>query len=313
MTIAPPLGAWVSPAARERFAASVWGSTAPAGTIAETRAYYDAINRARVEVALEAFAADVEETTLGGVPVAVVTPREGVVDDATLLCLHGGAFMWGAGAGALIEAIPIAATARRRVIAVDYRLAPEHVFPAAVDDVAAVYAALLAERPAAAIGVYGCSAGGLLTAELVARLISEDGALPGAVAMLHAAGLEVGGDSVALAPLLNGIDRRAMVERLGDLPFFAEAGVDPSDPLVFPGEHPELLAAFPPSLLITGTRDFAASSVATMHRRLFAAGAEAELVLFDGMRHAHHVDTDLPEARETFGIMARFFARHLSV
>jgi epsilon-lactone hydrolase len=310
MIAVPPLGEWVSPAARERFATSVWGAAAPDGTMAEVRAHYDAVNRARVEVALREFAVAIEDATLGGVPVAVVTPDDGVADDATLLCLHGGAFMWGAGAGALIEAIPIAATTRRRVIAVDYRLAPEHVWPAANDDVAACYAALLDERPAAAIGVYGCSAGGLLTAQLVARLLLEGRPPPGATAMLHAAGLEVGGDSVALAGWLNGVPQSAVVERLADLPFLA--ATDPADPLVFPGDHPELLAGFPPSLLITGTRDFAAGSVATMHRRLVAAGATAALAMFDGMWHAHHVDTDLPEARETFAIMARFFARHLA-
>lgn len=62
---------------------------------------------------------------------------------------------------------------------------------------------------------------------------------------------------------------------------------------------------------MTGTRDFAASSIATMHRRLLAAGAEAQLLHFDGMWHAFHMATALPEARETFAAMHRFFARHL--
>ena len=66
------------------------------------------------------------------------------------------------------------------------------------------------------------------------------------------------------------------------------------------------------SLLVTGTRDFAASSVMTMQRRLLAAGTHAELLCFDGMWHAFHMATTLPEARETFAAMGRFFGKHLA-
>ncbi|KQS02318.1 hypothetical protein ASG11_16285 [Sphingomonas sp. Leaf357] len=292
------------------FAEQVVGAVAPVGDLDATRAHYDAINRARLDVALDAFPVEIERGTLGGVPVDTVIPRGGATSDVALLCLHGGAFMWGAGAGALIEAVPIAAITGYTVIAVDYRLAPEHLFPAAVDDVLACYSALLETRPATAIGVYGCSAGGMLGAQLVARLIGDGTALPGALVMLHATGLELGGDSLALAATFNGVREEDIVPSLHSLPFLE--ATDPNDPLVFPGEHRDVLAAFPPSLLISGTRDFAAGSIATMHRRLIAAGASADLAMFDGMWHAHHVDTELPEARETFAIMARFFARHVS-
>jgi len=306
----PPMADWVSEPARRRFAASVEGTAAPPGSVSELRDHYDVINSRRLALALQSFAVDIEQATLGGVPVALVTPKTGVVDDGILLCLHGGGFTWGAGAGALIEAVPIAATARRLVIAIDYRLAPEHLYPAAIDDVLACYDQLLEQRPAASIGIYGCSAGGLLAAQTVARLIRERRPLPGAIAMLHAAGLELGGDSLALAAALNGVARVDIPPSLRSLPFLAEA--DPADPLVFPGDHPGILSNFPSTLLISGSRDFAASSLATMHRRLLAAGVHAEFVLFDGMWHAHHVDTDLPEARETFDIMTRFFASHLT-
>ncbi|MEG3162769.1 alpha/beta hydrolase [Sphingomonas sp. LB2R24] len=303
------LADWVSTAARERFATSVQGAATPIGTLIDTRDHYDAINRRRLDVALRRFDVRIEQTVLGGVPVAMVTPTDGVIDDGALLSLHGGAFMWGAGAGALIEAVPLAAIARRLVIAVDYRLAPEYLYPAAVDDVLRCYHALTETRAPASIGIYGCSAGGVLAAQAVARLIEERLPLPGAIAMLHATGLELGGDSLALAPVLNSVAEADVVSRLMPLPFLAEA--DEHDPRVFPGNHAAVLTEFPPALLITGTRDFAASSLTVMHRRLLAAGASADLVVFDGMWHAHHVDTDLPEAHETFDIMARFFANHL--
>lgn len=307
---APPLSEWVSAPARRHFADGVEGVVAPPGTIAETRVFYDAINAARLDAARRTFDVTIEQAVLGDVPVAVVTPTATVADRGTLLCLHGGAFMWGAGAGALIEAVPIAALGRRRVVAVDYRLAPEHLYPAAVDDVLRCFRALSGEQPASSIGLYGCSAGGVLTAQAVARLIRDDGPLPGAIAMLHATGLELGGDSLTVAPLLNGLAEADVVPSLAALPFLADTDV--RDPLVFPGNHPDVLARFPPTLLISGTRDFAASSLSVMHRRLRAAGAEADLVMFDGLWHAHHVDSELPEARETYDIMTRFFAEHLT-
>ena len=133
--------------------------------------------------------------------------------------------------------------------------------------------------------------------------------MPQAIALLHGSGVDVGGDSLALAGQLNGLPGAADIQSMHDLPYFT--GSDAGDPLVFPGNHPDMLAAFPPTLLITGTRDFAASSVAVMHRRLIAAGVDARFVLFDGLWHAHHVDTLLPESQEVYALMAAHFGAHL--
>lgn len=304
----PDFAAWVSPAARTHFDAVVRQPTALPEDIEGRRRHYDAVNSARLEEALRAYPATVVDRTIGGVPVHDVSPA-GARSPGVLICLHGGAFLWGSGAGAVLEAVPVAAATGMRVVAVDYRLAPEHPFPAAVDDALAVHTALLAETDEA-IGIYGCSAGAYLTAQVVARLVAEGRPTPQAIALLHGSGLEVGGDSLALAGQLNGLTGAADIQRMHDLPYFAASS--PDDPLVFPGDHPAMLAAFPPTLLITGTRDFAASSVAVMHRRLVAAGADARFVLFDGLWHAHHVDTILPESQEVYTLMATHFGAHLS-
>ena len=128
--------------------------------------------------------------------------------------------------------------------------------------------------------------------------------------MLCGAGLEMHGDSVASAGAFTGQPETSEPLSLAALPYFV--GADIGDALVFPGEHPDVLASFSPSLLVTGTRDFAAGSVTVMHRRLLAAGANSQLLHFDGMWHAFHMATTLPEARETFAAMARFFGRHLA-
>lgn len=300
---------WVSEEAVALFRAEAKAPPAPAGDIAALRIHYDAFNRRHLETARAQYPVDIVESEIAGVRVDIVTPPGGATDSRTLLCLHGGAFMWGRGAGALLEAVPVAATSGMRVIAVEYALAPEQVFPVAVGQVLAVYGTLLEQQPAASIGIYGCSAGGMLTAQSVARMIADGLPIPGAIAMLHGTGLEMAGDSAASAPAFTGAEDSGP-PNLASLPYFT--GTDIGSPLVFPGEHPDTLTHFPPSLLVTGTRDFAASSVAVMHRRLLAAGAEALLLQFDGMWHAHHMATTLPEARETFAAMARFFGTHLA-
>lgn len=300
---------WVSPAAQELFRAEFSALPPPPEGVAALRDHYDAFSHRFLELARAAYPVDIVRAERGGVTVDIVTPSGGTDDRRALICLHGGAFMWGRGAGGLLEAVPVAATSGVRVIAVHYALAPERVFPAAVDDVLAVYRAVVAEVAPQRIGIYGCSAGGVLTAQTVARLLAEGEEGPGAIAMLCGTGLNMVGDSSLTGGPLMGQRGDAEPLDLIGLPYFADCHA--ADALVMPGEHPDTLARFPPSLLVTGTRDFAASSVTTMHRRLVAAGVPAELLHFDGLWHAFHMATTLPEARETFAAMARFFGRHL--
>jgi acetyl esterase/lipase len=83
------------------------------------------------------------------------------------------------------------------------------------------------------------------------------------------------------------------------------------DPLVAPGWHLDVLAKFPPTLLISGTRDIAMSSLIYTHTQLVKAGADADLHLWDGVDHDFFADVDLPESKEAFSVMVKFFARHL--
>ena len=299
---------WVSGEAKATFAANAAAPVAPAD-LGELRLHYDAYNERLLDAALEAHAVDIAELEIAGVRVHRVVPAGGATDKRILICLHGGAFMWGSGAGALLEAVPVAAVTGMEVLALDYRLAPEHLYPAAVDDVLAVHADLLTRLRPAAIGMYGCSAGGLLTAEVVARMVDEGRPTPGAIAMLHGTGLDFAGDSAATSSAFDLRPAPGPAPTTAQLPYFA--GADMSDALVLPGNHPDVLAKFPPSLLISGTRDFAASACAVMHRRLLGAGAEAQFVLFDGLWHAHHMAVDLPESQETFALLAYFFKDHL--
>ncbi|WP_054586802.1 alpha/beta hydrolase [Sphingopyxis macrogoltabida] len=308
MSDAGQFGPWVSDEAKARFAAFLEESVTPPN-LAAARPFFRDYNQRLLDKAQAGYAVDVAERTIAGVTGYEVVPAGGAADAPVLLCLHGGAFMWGEGPGALLEAVPIAAVAGMRVLAVDYRLAPEHVYPAAVEDVVAVYRALIETVDPARIGIYGCSAGALLTTQAVARFLHDGLPGPGAIGLFHGAPLPFSGDAALAQKLFDPRAGSGAAPKVEELPYFL--GADLSDPLVLSAGHPQLLALFPPSLLISATRDFAASAVSVMHRRLLAAGTDTSFVLFDGLWHAHHMDVDLPESVETYAIVADFFRKRL--
>lgn len=313
-----PFSALASKEARDEFARMLAAPPGPdfSKGIEAARTFYGKFNDERLADMRSSYSTTSASETMGGVRVDVVKPAAEIPArnrDRVLINVHGGAFMWGAGSGALVEAVPIAATARIKVVTIDYRMAPEHKFPAASEDVAAVYKVLLKTYRPENIGIYGCSAGGILTAQSVAWFAAHDLPRPGAIAMLCASGAEFIGDSAYVAPVLTGqppvpADAQPAL-RLKSVPYFADA--NPDDPLVLPDQSSKVLAGFPPTLLIVGGRDFSASSMTMTHRRLRSAGVPADLFVIDGMWHAFFIYPKLPESRETYDIMARFFDRHL--
>ena len=149
---------------------------------------------------------DVEESTVGGVRVQWVTPTAGVPPEnahRVLVNLHGGAFVGGAEYCGLVEALPVSHVGGFRICVVDYRQGWEHRFPAASEDVAAVVGELQRTYQPASIGVFGYSAGGMLTAQAVPWLLSQGIALPGALAICSA-GAGGSGDSTYLANVAMG-------------------------------------------------------------------------------------------------------------
>jgi epsilon-lactone hydrolase len=264
--------------------------------------------------ARELYPVRIEERSIGGVHTPVVTPAAGVAPEnrnRVLINLHGGGFIWGEGNGARVESIPIAGLGRIKVVTVAYRMAPEFRFPAASEDVAAVYRELLKQYPARNIGIYGCSAGGILSAEAVAWLDKEKLPLPGAIGTFCGSLAVFGGDASHVAPLLVGElpFEGADSGSLRGQPYFDEASA--SDPLVLPVNSPQLLKRFPPMLLIAGSRDFMVSSLFAAQAALTDAGVEAELHVWDGMWHAFFFDPDLPESQQVYRVVVRFFDRHL--
>jgi monoterpene epsilon-lactone hydrolase len=251
----------------------------------------------------------IKHVTIAGLHTDIIKPAEGVSpgnEERVLINLHGGGFLGGARYGGKIESIPIAALGKITVASVDYRMAPEYKFPAATEDVAAVYHRLLRDHRPQNIGIFGCSAGGLLTAQTVAWLLKKGSPLPGAVGMLFGAGcFWTEGDSGNFRPLFAG----APLEGSREHPYFKDA--DPTDPLAFPLRSTAILAKFPPSFLVSSTRDHALSSVVDTHSRLVKHGVKAELHVWEGLGHAFFFDPDLRESREVYEVAVKFFARYL--
>jgi acetyl esterase/lipase len=257
----------------------------------------------------------IEPTVIAGVNADVVTPRDGVSkqnQNRVLVELHNGGFLNGAGIMAKLESVPIAATGGFKVVAVDYRQGPEFKFPAATEDVVKVYKALLTTYRPRNIGIYGCSAGGFLTAETIALLEKEHLPLPGAIGIFCAsAGGWSGGDSTYLAaPFERGTPPASSAhDSVTDVSYFSD--VDMKDPAVSPVFSPEILARFPPTLVITGTRDTAMSAAIHTHAELVKQGVDADLHVWDGVGHGFFLDARFPESKEAYAVIVRFFDRHL--
>lgn len=266
-----------------------------------------------------AYPVSIEEGDLAGVRTYAIVPKEGIApqnEQRVLINLHSGDFRVGAGALQLIESIPLAATAKIKVISIDYRQAPEYAFPAASEDVAAVYQALLKHYEPQNIGLYGNATGGTLTAMAVAWLQQAGLPRPGAIGLISAIQATLGGDSYFTAPPLFPLfgfkfpsPPASPNGRPLAVPYLAHT--DLNTPLASPILFPEVLAQFPPTLLLAGTRDFALSTVSHTHRQLIKAGIQTELHVWDGLwQHFIH-DVELPESKEAYEVAARFFNRHL--
>lgn len=292
-----PFSTFASEEARQQFVESMMhpSSPPPGSSIEATRRFYEEFNSGLVDRMRKRYAVVVKSETIGGVVTDVVTPAQGISHEnqtRVLINLHGGAFMWGAHSGGLVESIPIAVVGKIKVITIDYREAPEYHFPAASEDVADVYGALMKTYKPSHIGIYGCSAGGILTAESVAAFRAKGLPNPGAIGTFCGSVFDIKGDSSFIAPVLGGLPFTDKPLSAFDLPYFKD--VDPNDPMAFPGVSDTVLAHFPPTLLITGSRDFAMSSVVRSHALLTQAHVDAELHVYDGMWHAFLIFPNYP-------------------
>jgi epsilon-lactone hydrolase len=322
--MAVPFSTFASPAAKAEFLqgqqyAAAMSGRGPVSIEEERKAVTDYFQPA-LALVKSMYPIATTHGVIGGVPVDAFTPKEGVLPrnaHRVLIDLHGGGFKVGAGIVSALESIPVASLGRIRVVSVNYRQGPEYRYPAATRDVITVYRELLKTYSARSIGIYGCSAGGLLTAEVVAALVKEELPVPGAIGIFCASAAGwTGGDSGSTALPLSGFALSADVSspphpQVSNALYFAAANLE--DPLVLPIRSDTLLSKFPPTLFITSTRDAAMSGAVYTHAQLTRLGVEADLHVWEGLGHSFFAnDPGLRESREALDVITKFFDKRLN-
>lgn len=249
----------------------------------------------------------IEPVDAGGVPGFWFTPSD-AREDRALLYLHGGGYVMGSVATHRSLIARLARATGVRCLGLDYRLAPEHPFPAAIEDVVAVHGWLRARGLAPErITFAGDSAGG--------------GLVLGSLVALRDAGEPLPAAAIALSPLADLELTGASVARVGDDPLvpvegtrrmaaaYLAGGGDPRDPRASP-IHADF-RGFPPLLIEVGTREILLDDARRVAERARRAGVEVELFVGEGLTHVWPLHPQLPEAAESIERMARFVARHL--
>ncbi len=256
----------------------------------------------------QAYPVNVAHSTIAGVPVLIVTPLKIPAEkqDRVLINIHGGGFV--VDSGRLTETVPIANLTQTKVIAVLYRLAPEHPFPAGLDDVIAVYKEELKTHKPSNMAIYGTSAGAILTGETAVKLKQLGLPQPAALGIFSGMGdFDRTGDSQSMYAL-GGLSGYLEPPSGAHDPNYV-GSTNPKDPVLSPVYAD--LTGLPPTLFITSERDLLLSGTTILHRAFLNAGVDAHLIVFEGLPHAFWNTLNLPETREAEQDMARFFDRYV--
>ncbi|MFD7311273.1 alpha/beta hydrolase [Promicromonospora sp. NPDC059942] len=274
-------------------------------SLAELRTFYSSFGRLPLPDGTR-----VTGTTLGGVPALDIAGPQTDDDAGVLLYLHGGGYVIGDARTGVPLAAALAARAGLRAVAPDYRLAPEHPFPAAVDDGLAAYRALLAETDPARVVVAGDSAGGGLA--LATVLAARDAGLPLPAAVVTFSGwfdLTLSGASLtgkeSVDPIFDAADIREYAAT------YLSDAADARNPLASPVLAD--LRGLPPLLLQVGSAEVLLDDSTRLAARAAEADVEVTLEVYPGSAHVfqHHHTTE-PAAARAMDTAAAFLARRVA-
>ncbi|HEU4370003.1 MAG TPA: alpha/beta hydrolase [Methylomirabilota bacterium] len=225
-------------------------------------------------------------------------------DLGVVLYLHGGGYVAGSPATHRPITAALARLARRRVFSLDYRLAPEHRFPAALDDAAAAYRWLLEQgTPASSLVLAGDSAGGGLVLATLLKVREEGWPAPACAACFSP-----WTDLAATGESARENDGRCAMLRPDSISAFARLYLGDTPP-----QHPYAspvyadLGGLPPLLLQVGSDELLLDDTRRIHAKIQAAGGPSTLQIFDGVFHGWHVLAPLlPESRQALHQAAHF-------
>jgi acetyl esterase/lipase len=247
-----------------------------------------------------------EQEHAGGVPAEWITTPDSVAH-RVVLYLHGGSFVSGSIKSHRSLAANIAHAAKARALVIDYRLAPEHPFPAALDDALAAYSWLSAHHAAPyRVTIAGDSAGGGLVVALLIKLRDLGMPMPAA--------------AVCLSPMTDHTysGETWKTNARADIVIYPKkehvftrmylGGADPHDPLVSP--HYADLAGLPPLLIQVGTHEVLLSDSRCLAQRARAAGVDVTLDEWEGMQHVWQFGARfIPEGREAIARIGGFILK----
>jgi acetyl esterase/lipase len=282
-------------------------------TLAEFDARHDADIARTVPAALAAAKAGnvaVRELMLAGVNVVEATPPHYRDDHTLLLHVHGGGFVLGSAKSSLGADVLMALATDKRVISIDYTVAPRGNWRTVTDQVVAVYQAVLAQGYSArSIGLFGDSAGGNIVAASVFKLRDRGLPLPGALVLL----------SPCVDFHLNGDTETTLREADPVLDFalnqaFLATYAAPdqwNNPYVSP-IHGDFSKGYPPVLIQAGTKELLLSDAVRLYQAVKIAGGTAELDVYEGMAHVFQAYmTGTPEQAAAYAEANRWWSSHL--
>jgi acetyl esterase/lipase len=267
--------------------------------------------RGAMEKVAEHVARDVkcEPVSAGGIAAEWIAPPN-AADDRVILYLHGGGYVMGSINTHRAMVARIARASQARALAIDYRLAPEHPFPAAVEDATAAYRWLLAQgcKPGKIV-ISGDSAGGGLVLATLLALRDAGTALPaGAVPISPWTDMEGTGESVKTKAAKDPMTEIGGLHRMAKM---YVNGQDPKNPLASPlyGDYRGL----PPMLIQAGEAEILMDDATRVAERAKAAGVKVDLEIWDDMMHVWHVFAKiLPEGQQAIDKIGRFVIEHTS-
>ena len=284
--------------ARIRRVTSGWGRGTP---VAQMRADWDALFAVGVDAAVEA-------VTVAARPAVWVTPP-GAASGCALLYLHGGGFRIGSCASHLELMAALGTAGGCRVLGLDYRLSPEHAFPAAQDDALAAWQWLVAQGYAPQrLALAGDSAGGGLVLSLLLALRGRGQPMPAAAVTMSAwTDLEASGESYVDRAGADPLNQRPMLIGMARA---ALGGADPCDPRASPLRAD--LHGLPPLLMQVGDNEVVRSDTTDFAAKARAAGVEVDLEVWPGMFHVfQQFPEELAAARQARASIGAFLRRRL--
>ncbi|AMA56839.1 alpha/beta hydrolase [Bradyrhizobium sp. CCGE-LA001] len=231
--------------------------------------------------------------------------------EKAILYLHGGGFRIGSIASHRDLIARIGHACGCRVLAINYRLAPEHRYPAALDDALAAYRYLLDQglQPAD-IALAGDSAGGNLALGAMLALRDRGETVPAAAVLMSPwTDLAATGASYESRAKADPIHQRAMILALAKN-YLGRDG-DPHHPLASPLYAD--LSGLPPLLIQVGDRETVRDDSTEFVAKARAAAVNVELQVFDGMIHVFQMFSEIPETGEAVAALAKFLRGHLQI